>query len=1025
MAFHTSPYPSSQPTIQYGRGASARSTKFSVHTDSWGSFARLFLPENLFLPRFEIPAVNKLSSPWILPWALLEGAPQYRKAEHVSHPTLLVIDVDNKTLPYVTFEQAQQALHRAIQDPQSPLYRQAAALYTTWSHSPDHPHFRIFLPLSPDHLIHKGEQKKLRDLGHAVASILSIPHHAIDPSSFDVARLFFLPACPPEAADLYQYAIFPSDPQTATFLDPDTILASVPAPASTPTKSKTDNVLPINPTIQLPVYQSSSTTPSNPLSPLPANMDPKQYKKLMAVSAKCLKEQGEPQWTLQTLEDMQDAAPYMGLEDRTNYAILLNCFATYEEEIDSLASDTEGPLPGRAFDLFTSMARQAKGYESAPEQEYRAHWEDVKAGGNEYGFKGFEAIHPGVLFRKALDNGWSRVLVKVTDPVGLDDLTWDYSKKWPFPFRFTLSGEINPINVADWMVKECKDLIYLEEKGGELAGEWRYAPKFGIFLHTRITPFASHICTTLYKVLETKGEKEKDIRVLSNQAFHASVAKQVFETPDVFNGEATPLFIRSPSSFDLVEFGHILPVQNGFLDLREGKLLSLSHTEKMKLKFTKVMAVPYYEEAPEPVEFLKFLDTVCKGRKDMIEDLRDFLAGSLWGTPSNTAGVFVGNGNNGKSVLVNTIMKMFGFEVGGPDLNQSFATIQDYTFIAKKPRNNDNGSAPKPELSELHGRRLLRIQETSEDMVMDGAKIKMLHAEGAGFLFRELFSNDNKVQDNTATIIIETNHAPIVSGGLAMDRRIVFFPFEHVFPLKDGEKQKLDFAKAYFEKEGPAILKWLVNAKNPNKNSGWGETVSEYTEFVLGDSNPFRLFVKDCIEKTDNASDILTTAELISMYRDWALKNKIVSLERVGLLDSRLMKNVSPFMPRRPTRLQGSSGPVSVFEYVKPAKGVVIEGACTEAQTVKLRLSMPTFVASFLDEYVRITRNQSDYFTVSEALSILQRSADAEMRDSLNPTMFGLLLGEWVKKNKLIKKESTVNGSKKARVFGAVLVEEA
>lgn len=1007
MAFHTSPSPTTPLLVQYGKGISPfkRTRLVHTYTSSWEEFSSLFKEDQWTVEP------TKLNCPWLLPWTFEEGKPKGRLAENLDSLTILSLDVDNKTDPATTFSQAQQALHRAIQDPQSPLYNHAAILYTTWGHTPSRPRLRIFLPLDSDHLIHKSQKEKIKGLGWSVMSLLGLPLPSMDNSTFDAARVFFLPAGP-DMSYQYQHAIFPTNLQAVTFLNPDALLASNPAPD----KPKVNNILPINPTIQLPVHKSTTPAPST----LPASIDPRQYKKLMAVSAKCLKEQGEPQWTLRTLEDMQDAAPYMGLEDRTNYAILVNCLATYEEEIDNLPS----PLPGRAFDTFMSMARQAKGYESMPEKEYRAHWEDVKSGGNEYGFKGFEAIHPGVLFRKALDNGWSKTLIKATASTDLDDLTWDYSKKWPFPFRFSFSGALNPITVGDWAVKECKDLIYLEERGGELAGEWRYAPKFGVFLHTRITPFASHLCDTLYKTLEENGEKEKDIRVLTATAFRSSVAKQVFETPDVFNEEATSLFIKSSSNFDLVEFAHILPVQNGFLDLREGKLLSLSHSEKMEMKFTKVMAVPYYEDAPEPVEFLEFLHTVCQGRKDMMEDLRDFLAGSLWGTPSNTAGVLVGNGNNGKSVLVNTLMKMFGFEVGGPDLGQSFATIQDYTFIAKKNKNNESNSSPKPELSELHGRRLLRIQETNDDMVLDGAKIKMLHAEGAGFLFRELFSNDKKVQDNTTTMIVETNHAPIVSGGLAMDRRIVFFPFEHVFPLKDGEKNKFDFAKMYFEKEGPAILKWLVHAKRPNKNSGWGETVADYTEFVLGDSNPFRLFVKDCIEKTESSSDILTTAELISMYRDWALKNKIVSLERIGLLDSRLMKNVSPFMPRRPTRLPGSSGQVSVFEYVKPAKGIVIEGACTEAQTVKLKLSLPTFVTSFLDEHVQITHNPSDYFTVSDALSVLQRSVDAELRENLNPTMFGLLLGEWVKKNKLTKKESTVHSVKKARVFGAVWVED-
>jgi len=1024
MAFHTTPFPShTSSTIQYGLGKAAYSKDTIEKSSSWSDFTHLFLPKALTFPR------KKDASPWVLPWTFEEGKTKEREKENVSHATLLTLDVDNKTPPYLTFEQAQQALQRATQDPQNPLYRQAAVLYTTWSHSPDHPHFRIFLPLSPDHLIHKSEQKKLRDLGHAVASILSIPYYAIDPSSFDVARLFFLPACPPESADLYQYAIFHSDPQTATFLDPDTILANAPAPASTPTKAKTDNVLPINPTIRLPVYQSSKTASPNPLSSLPANMDPKQYKKLMAVSAKCLKEQGEPKWTLQTLEDMQDAAPYMGLEDRVNYAILLNCLATYEEEIDNLSSDTEGPLPGRAFDLFTSMARQAKGYESTPEQEYRAHWEDVKAGGNEYGFKGFEAIHPGVLFRKALDNGWRKILVKGTPSIDLADLTWDYSKKWPFPFRNDFNEVLNPITVGEWVAKEAKGFVWLEGKGSDIAREWRYEPRTGIFFSYKSVPFAEHICTELYHYLKEKEKDEKEIKILSSTSFHSSVRRLAFTQQETIEENPIPMLLAQKSDFNTVKYGHILPVANGFLDLRKKKLVNFSHSEKMAMKFSLFMPTPYYEDAPEPVEFLEFLNTACLGRQDMIEDLRDFFASVLWGTPPGMAAILHGEGGNGKSVLVSTIMNLF--EMGTANCftkSLSFATLQEHNFIATN-KNEAPSSAPKPELIPLIGKRMVRIQETVANMELDEAMLKKLYGSKDSFIFRTLFDEESITIQNTATLVIETNEIPTIKGGHAMDRRLVFFPFEHKFTVEgeqteeEKKKETDDLARMYYEKEGPSILKWLVHAKHPNKKTGWGPTVLEDTKESFSKNNPYRRFVEECIEVTGNPKDVITTNTMLEMYKQWAARNKEGDQSRVANIGMGLMKRLAPFMPKASRRTRVNGEWRTFYETVRPTKEAEVGTDTDASENIKFLATYNEKVLLFFKENLKKTGDLKDCFSTSEAFQVFRNTLPVAFRDrpQVNETNFGIKLDEWAGKAGLEKKRKLIEGKKTMVIVGAIL----
>ncbi len=859
MAFHTSPYPSSQPLIQYGRGKSAYKKGLTTKSSSWLDFTHLFLPEALTFPQ------KKEASPWILPWTMEEGTPKERGKDNVTNATLLTLDVDNKAPPYITFEQAQQALHRAIQDPQSPLYNHAAILYTTWSHTPDHPHFRVFLPLDPANLIHKDQTEKLNALGRSIMVLLSIPEHTIDSSAFHAARLFFLPAGP-DTSYQYQHAIFPTDPQTATFLNPDNFLASSPAP----TKPKANNVMPINPTIQLPVHKASTPAPST----LPATIDQKQYKNLMVVSAKCLKEQGEPQWTLHTLADMQDAAPRMGLEDRTNYAILINCLATYETEIDNLPS----PLPGRAFDTFKVMARQAKGYESMPEKEYRAHWEDVKSGGNEYGFKGFEAIHPGVLFRKALDNGWSKTLVKPNAKSNYDTLENREEHRnaayWPYKFKHGYTGPLTHSGFELWVANEIEGRGFFAATGDDA---WFYDKDESVYVKASGSNLIRGIGHAMAHWLRGQGEKEKDLVFLTGSALPRASKDIAASLRDV-KGSKIIKTKDQIGDFNCIH-KHILPVANGYLNLKTKQFLDLSDQEKADMMFVSKVPFPYIENAGEPEMFLDFLYDVCMEREDMVEDMRDFLASTLWGEKPSM-GIFYGPSSRGKSTLTSTMLLLFdglnGALNGGVE---SFGGFVDSSIIqgtrdgvAKK------SSAPSPELFTLLNRRFIRMQEVSASGVpFDEEVLKKLYGSEKSIKFRALYVNDELTLNPTATFIIETNHYITFVGepDRAVERRIAVFPFEYEVP--EGKRMK-DMHVKFIEQEAEKILWWLVNAKHPMKTDReWGPTVMDATDKMLNDASLLRRFFNFHVERTGDFEDRISLPNLYHVYSNWVLSEGLLN----------------------------------------------------------------------------------------------------------------------------------------------------
>lgn len=185
----------------------------------WGGLVNLL--EGTYQPRpHEAGSDPKRALPALSGATFLVGLP--RRRAHVTGVQLLCLDVDNsQEIETGAFHRDRDGLPTnrpimrkvCLQDPLLPeqafarVTEQAveAYLYTTWSHRPEWPRFRLILPLAapiePD-LWPQATEWALRHLG------LGAFRRSIDlPALGDVARLYFLPACPPGGRILRNRAV--------------------------------------------------------------------------------------------------------------------------------------------------------------------------------------------------------------------------------------------------------------------------------------------------------------------------------------------------------------------------------------------------------------------------------------------------------------------------------------------------------------------------------------------------------------------------------------------------------------------------------------------------------------------------------------------------------------------------------------------------------------------------------------------------------------------------------------------------
>jgi putative DNA primase/helicase len=236
-------------------------------------------------------------------------------------------------------------------------------------------------------------------------------------------------------------------------------------------------------------------------------------------------------------------------------------------------------------------------------------------------------------------------------------------------------------------------------------------------------------------------------------------------------------------------------VANGTLDLRTGTVRSASPRDLI----TKVAGCGYYPDAAGPV-FEKFLGEVLP-----VESVRLFvqrIAGyALLGkVTEHLLPIFTGTGCNGKTTLIELLLKVFG----------------DYGIMADPELFIEHAFGQHPTgQSDLQGVRLAVTQETDAGRPLAVATVKRL--TGGDKIRARRMRMDFFEFDPSHTAVMVTNHRPRVPGDdPALWRRIHIVPFDVKVAAPDSSlPDRLAL-------ELPAVLAWTI--------AGY----REYTEHGLG-----------------------------------------------------------------------------------------------------------------------------------------------------------------------------------------------
>ncbi|MCX5355662.1 phage/plasmid primase, P4 family [Streptomyces mirabilis] len=177
---------------------------------------------------------------------------------------------------------------------------------------------------------------------------------------------------------------------------------------------------------------------------------------------------------------------------------------------------------------------------------------------------------------------------------------------------------------------------------------------------------------------------------------------------------------------------------------------------------------------------------------EMIGYLQLLLGYSITGDVGGQVLPFLfGSGKNGKSVLLDVLMKLLG----------DYADAAPPGFLMSRPYEGH-----PTDLAELHGRRVIVCSEVKPGDRFDEARVKLL--TGGDRIKARRMRQDFFSFQPTHKLWLLGNHRPEVgTGGFAFWRRMRLIPFERVV----SDDRKIDnLADILVTEEGSGILGWLI-----------------------------------------------------------------------------------------------------------------------------------------------------------------------------------------------------------------------
>jgi putative DNA primase/helicase len=232
--------------------------------------------------------------------------------------------------------------------------------------------------------------------------------------------------------------------------------------------------------------------------------------------------------------------------------------------------------------------------------------------------------------------------------------------------------------------------------------------------------------------------------------------------------------------------------------------------------------------------------------------------------------LYGGNGNNGKSLLVNIIGAVLGTAL---TLNTSASKIMTQHFGAGR-------NSPDHFTYSLFGKRLVFASEANKDVELDGGFVKQMTGTDA-LSARPSHARNNVDWQPTHTVFLITNDKPTIDGDdRALWNRIVPIEFKMTFVDNPQSPNELKINKYLQDEilatEKSGIIAWLLRGYLDWKKNGLNlpacildDKASYYAqEDIVGQ------FVKEATDTSDKAAET-KSADLFKMFKTWCYANDI------------------------------------------------------------------------------------------------------------------------------------------------------
>lgn len=295
---------------------------------------------------------------------------------------------------------------------------------------------------------------------------------------------------------------------------------------------------------------------------------------------------------------------------------------------------------------------------------------------------------------------------------------------------------------------------------------------------------------------------------------------------------------------------HLFNVQNGYIDLKAGKLLD---HDKEKY-FSKISTVEFTDKIDCPL-WEQFLDDIFEGDTELIKYIQRAIGYSLSGTTEEQVMfILFGSGRNGKSVFLDIIGEIFG----------SYAiNIQPQTIMVKQQT-----SGATSDIARLDGARFVTTTEPNEGVRLDEGLVKQLTGSDK-VTARRMYESEFEFIPQFK-LWMATNHKPIIRGtDEGIWRRLAVIPFN--LNLSEDEMDK--HLKNKLKRELTAILNWAVEGYMEWQRIGLKEpqAIRDQRQEYRLEMDSVEAFIEDMCTTGATCRD--TAKTLYAAYREWASTN--------------------------------------------------------------------------------------------------------------------------------------------------------